>query len=264
MTRRRAGRSTVPGLFRARDCPTTPGQSGDAVFPLGAIATSLHAAPARTNIQWLKELSEAAFQTRVEADQRTMQIESGKGTTALRHIAPVPAGPGRGCCARRHDWLQRDGAIVARERFLVALQRFQRIAAIVQRVGIVRGQGEGAIEARQRFVIALQLCQRAAEIAMRVGEIRSDGERLPVAFDGIAMLPERRKHGAAIAVCLEEIRLQLDREIEAVERLLVLVQRVERKAEVEQDPRRRRARAAPIRRSASPGSPRASLRLPME
>jgi hypothetical protein len=77
------------------------------------------------------------------------------------------------------------------------------------------------------------------------------------------MLPERRKHGAAIAVCLEEIRLQLDREIEAVERLLVLVQRVERKAEVEQDPRRARA-AAPIRRSASPGSPRASLRLPME
>lgn len=139
-------------------------------------------------------------------------------------------------------WLQRDGAVVARERFLVALQRFQCIAAIVQRVGIVRAQGEGAIEARQRFVIALQLCQRAAEIAMRVGEIGSDGERFAVAFDGIAMLPERRKHGAAVAVRLEEIRLQLDREIEAVERLLMLVQRVERKAEVKQDPRRRRAR----------------------
>ena len=76
---------------------------------------------------------------------------------------------------------------------------------------------------------------------MRVGKIGPDGERLAVAFDRIVMAPERRKHRAAIAVRFEEIRLQLDREIEAVERLLVLVQRVEREAEVEQHPRRRRA-----------------------
>ena len=101
---------------------------------------------------------------------------------------------------------------------------------------------------------------------MRVGKIGPDGERLAVASDGIAVPPERRKQGAAIAMRLEEIRPQLDREIEGVERLLVLVKHVEREAEVNtiRSAGARAAMAAPIRRSASPGSPRTSLSAPME
>src|SRR4029079_8035322 len=59
-------RSTAPGLFRGRDCQTRPGRHGDAVFPPGAIATPLRAAPAHTNIRRSNELSRSAFQIRPE------------------------------------------------------------------------------------------------------------------------------------------------------------------------------------------------------
>ena len=57
-------------------------------------------------------------------------------------------------------------------------QRAERVAAVVQRLEHVGLQRQRALEALQRLVVAAQRVQRVAEVAVRAGVLRIDGQRL--------------------------------------------------------------------------------------
>ncbi len=78
---------------------------------------------------------------------------------------------------------------------------------------------------------------------MRLGVVWLDGDRLAIAVERLVVAAKRGQHRAAVVVRLGEFGFQLERAVEAFQRLLVAVERVEDEAVVEQHLRRRRAHA---------------------
>ena len=76
---------------------------------------------------------------------------------------------------------------------------------------------------------------------MRFRIARIDGERLAKGLERFLVAAERSKRGATIIVRLGEFRFLLERGVEAVDRFLVALQRVEDETVVEQNLRRRLA-----------------------
>jgi hypothetical protein len=106
------------------------------------------------------------------------------------------------------------------------------------RLDIVGTQRERAVEAFQRLVVAAENAQRRAVVVVRLGVIGLKGERLAERFERLLVAAS-----AAIVVRFREFRFLLQRLVEAFERFLVALERIEDHTIVEQDLRRRLAAA---------------------
>ena len=68
-------------------------------------------------------------------------------------------------------WLQVERGIVARQRFVVSLQLTQRIAAVAERIGMIRPQRDRTVVISERIVEMLQLKLGDAAIDQRLDEV---------------------------------------------------------------------------------------------
>jgi hypothetical protein len=104
-------------------------------------------------------------------------------------------------------------------------------------------QRQRAVEALERLVIAAERAQRRASIVVRLDVIRLDGNRLAATLQRFLVASERGERGAPIIMRLGKFGFQLDRLVEALDRLRIALERFEDQTVVEQDLRRRLARA---------------------
>nr|WP_199805318.1 hypothetical protein [Bradyrhizobium pachyrhizi] len=102
---------------------------------------------------------------------------------------------------------EREHAIVACERLLVAPEVRKRDSAIIERRRKVLPERDRHIEARERFVEAAQRAQRVAEVAVRVRDVAVEPDRAPDQVDAALAAAGLRRNQAQQMQRIEVVRL---------------------------------------------------------
>src|SRR5260370_648583 len=92
------------------------------------------------------------------------------------------AGPGPAA-----QLVQSQRLVVERQRALVAVETCQRVTLATQRIGVVWLDGERAVERGHRFVVALQRIQRVAGAGPGGDVVRIERQRMLVHTNGLVI-----------------------------------------------------------------------------
>ena len=132
----------------------------------------------------------------------------------------------------------RQGLVVAGERFGQAIETLHRGAAIVEGLEVVWAQCQCMIKAHQGFIVSTKQTQRRAAVEMRVGVVLLQSEGLAEAFKRLLVASEPRQNRTAIIVRFGKFGLLLQCRIEARQRFFAAIKRVQDHAVIQQDLRR--------------------------
>ena len=121
-----------------------------------------------------------------------------------------------------------DRLVIGRDGIFAAAEPHQRAGAIFPRVGEIGLEAKRVIETGKRFGRPCKLQQRGPAIAPAIGIIRLDGERLVVARKRFGIAFERQQRIAPVVQRLHMGRAHRQRPVIGCERLLVAVHAGER------------------------------------
>src|SRR6185437_9636392 len=117
-----------------------------------------------------------------------------------------------------------EGAIVAGQRLLVALERMQHGAAAVECFRVIRPCGERPLVTRQRLLVALEVLQNDTPIVVRIGMLRRRAYRAVIAREGLLEPPLAAQQRAAVVPGRGEVRVERERALVTAERAQMLAE----------------------------------------
>ncbi len=171
----------------------------------------------------------ALVRRRVLRLQAQRRVEVGQRLGGLLQREPRRAAADDGVRVGGH---QRDGALVARKRLVVAGQVLQHAAAVVVGLSDVCAARDHRVVGGQRVGQPAGRVQHVAAVVGRLDVVRPQRQRAIERRDRLVVAAQRTQRVAAVVERLQHVGLDRQRALQALQRIVVAAQRMQRVAEV--------------------------------